>query len=379
MPQFAGMLANYRQCQIQRLREFDGRIVGGTRRRRGLPSPLERDLDRLRLAGLDRVATVAGEGLEVLPELGSVVAAADRLGGGVDAAEGPALRAMAIRAVVAQALADLGDTPDARAARALFGGDGSSLRDREAAAATHVGRAPDTYRRRVRADLLPRLAEAVLGVELDADEAPAGRAAPAPALQRRRDQPRVEWMLTRAAESVFMCGINLDSTVSCVNLVTDIARRGVHVRLLSLDPRGRMLLPFSQFSGVDPEVRRSKISSNLRLIAAQIAPARGRIELRTVDAFMSMGCIGIDLHLPSGVLVVQHYLRSVTAEKAPTLWIERRSNPAWYDVYERALEQSWRESSLHTKAGQASARSRPTISATAAREPTPSLPNTRVM
>jgi hypothetical protein len=76
---------------------------------------------------------------------------------------------------------------------------------------------------------------------------------------------------------------------------------------------------------------------------------------------------------------MQHYLRSITAEKAPSLWIERRANPAWYDVYERSLEQSWRESSLHTKAGQASARSRPTISATAAREATPSFPNTRVM
>ncbi len=341
--------------------------MGTTRRRRGLPSPLERDLDRVRLAGLDRVATIAGTGLEVLPDLGCVLAAADRLAGSADAAEGPALRAMAIRAVVSQALQDLGDGPDAQAARALFGGDGTSLREREAAAAAHVGRAADTYRRRVRADLLPRLAEAVLAVELDDEDAKTEREPPPPALQRRRDQPRVEWMLTRADESVFVCGINLESAVSCVNMITDVARRGVHVRLLSLDPRGRMLIPFAQFSGVDPEVRRSKISSNLRHLAAQIVPARGKIELRTIDTFMSMGCIGIDLHLPSGVLVVQHYLRSVTAENAPSLWIERRISPTWYNVYERTLEQSWRESSLHSKSGQGTTPPRPTFSGAAVR------------
>jgi hypothetical protein len=340
--------------------------VGGTRRRRGLGSPLERDLDRIRLAGLDRVASVVEMGLEVLPDLDCVAAAAERLAGSADVAEGPALRALAIRTVVSQALLNLGDGPDAQAARALFGGNGAPLREREAAAAAHVGRAADTYRRRVRTDLLPRLAEAVLALELAGEEAKAVREPSAPALQRRRDQPRVEWMLTRADESVFICGINLDSAVSCSNLITDIARRGVHVRLLALDPRGRMLTPFAQFSGVDPEVRRSKISSNLRHLAAQIAPARGKVELRTADTFMTMGCIGIDLHLPSGILVVQHYLKSISAEKAPTLWIERRLNPEWYDVYERALEQAWRESSLHTKAGDAHERPRPTFSGTAA-------------
>ena len=69
----------------------------------------------------------------------------------------------------------------------------------------------------------------------------------------------------------------------------------------------------------------------------------------------------------------------MTAERAPSLWIERRANPGWYDVYERTLEQTWHDASLHAKSGQGSARSRPTISATAAREPTPSFPNTRVM
>ena len=347
-----------------------------TRRRRGLPSPLERDLDRVRLAGLERVSAVAAAGLEVLPELASVIAAADRIGAGVDAAEGSALRAMAIRAVVTQALEDLGDAPDAHAARALFAGAGG-LREREAAAAALVGRAADTYRRRVRAEVLPRLAEAVLAVELEEEDA---RPEPATVeLQRRRDQPRVEWLLTQANESVYICGINLDAVVACVNMISEVARRGVHVRLLSQDPRGRHLIPFAQFSGVDPEVRRTKISSNLRHLASQIAPARGKIELRTLDAFVSVGGIGVDMHLPSGFMVVQHYLRAITAEKAPSLWIERRANPAWYDVYERALEQAWRDSSLHAKAGQGSARSRPTISATAAREATPSFPNTRVM
>src|SRR3954469_17511780 len=117
-----------------------------TRRRRGLPSPPERDLDRVRLSGLERVSAVAAAGLEVLPELASVVAAADRIGAGVDAAEGSALRAMAIRAVVSQALEDLGDEPDARAARALFGGTGGP-REREAAAAAPAGPRAGTYSR----------------------------------------------------------------------------------------------------------------------------------------------------------------------------------------------------------------------------------------
>src|SRR3954469_22428092 len=129
-----------------------------TRRRRGLPSPLERDLDRVRLSGLERVSAVAAAGLEVLPELASVVAAADRIGAGVDAAEGSALRAMAIRAVVSQALEDLGDEPAPRAGRSAptpararhapcspAPADGASARRRPrrswAAPRTHIGAA----------------------------------------------------------------------------------------------------------------------------------------------------------------------------------------------------------------------------------------------
>src|SRR3954469_22428093 len=63
----------------------------------------------------------------------------------------------------------LGADSCARAARALFAGAGGR-REREAAAAAVVGRAADTYRRRVRAEVLPRLAEAVLAVELEVEE-----------------------------------------------------------------------------------------------------------------------------------------------------------------------------------------------------------------
>jgi hypothetical protein len=319
------------------------------RQRRGLANPLQRDLDRVRLAGMDRLATLS---LEALPGLDCVAATAAALG--VDAAAAPGtVRAMAVREVLLEALDDLGPGADAAAIRALFGATPSEsgepdLRSRETAAAALIDRSWDTYRRRVRTEILPRVAEAVLGVERRHAEPPAGGP---PTLEIRSDQPRVERWLEQATESVFVSGINLDAVAGCIRSVTDIARAGVHVRLLALDPRGRMLLPFAQFSGVDPDVRRSKIASNLRHLGSHITGARGKILLHTTDTYLTTGYIGVDLHLPSGVLIAQHYLKSIGPDESPTVRVERRLHPSWYDVYERALEDSWRQSTEYARSG----------------------------
>jgi hypothetical protein len=337
--------------------KFEGPSVA-TRRRQRLSNPLQRDLDRIRLAGLDRLAGLA---LEALPHLECVAAAADRATAGLLAADPDAVRAMAVRAVLLEALEELGPSPDAAAIRALYGAAGATgpgaagatdLQLREAAAAALVGRSTDTYRRRVRGEVLPRVAEAVLRVERRRIDTPEHVAADgAPSLQVRRDHPRVERLLEQATESVFVSGINLDAVISCVKTVKAVARHGVHVRLLAGDPRGRLLQPFAQFSGVDSEVRRGKISHNLRHLATHVEPARGRIELHITDAYVTTGCIGIDLHLPSGLLIVQHYLRATGADESPTMRIERALHPKWYDVYERALEDAWRQSSVYARSG----------------------------
>jgi hypothetical protein len=253
--------------------------------------------------------------------------------------------AMAIRAVLTTALEELGESDDARAITALFAGPGE-LRGRETAAAEIVGRAWDTYRRKVATQVLPRLAEAVLQVERRGLEETGGRA---PAIGVRRDHPRIERILERATESVIVSGINLEAVVSCVSTVTELARRGVEVRLLALDPRGRVLVPFSQFSGVEPDVRRNKINSNLRHLAPHVLRARGRIELHVTDAFFATGCIGVDMHLPSGMLVIQHYLTGTGADQSPVVHVTRTRHREWYDVYERQLEATWRQSNAYAR------------------------------
>ena len=327
-------------------------------------NPLQRDLDRIRLAGLERIAAITAAGLEALPHLTSVEAAADRLSSGVDERTDPhSIRAMAIKAVVLEALDGLGPTADAAAIRTLFGAEpvigivdsprGTDLQIREAAAATLVGRSWDTYRRRVRTEIIPRLAEAVMRVERQQLDHPSHTSPDgAPMLQVRHDHPNVAVLLEQATEGVFVCGINLDSVVSCMSTVLAIARDGVQVRLLSLDPRGRMLIPFAQFSGVDPDVRRNKIASNLRLLAGHIKPAPGKIELNVTDGFLSAGCIGVDLHLPSGFMIVQHYLRATGADESPSLRVERQLHRKWYDTYERQLEYVWRSSAAYARSGE---------------------------
>jgi hypothetical protein len=327
-------------------------------------NPLQRDLDRIRLAGLERIAAITAAGLEALPRLSAVEATADRLRAGVDERTDPqSIRAMAVKEVVLEALDDLGPSADAAAIRTLFGAEpvlgvvdsprGTDLQIREAAAAALVGRSWDTYRRRVRTEIIPRLAEAVMRVERRQLDTPAHTSPNgSPMLQMRQDHPNVAMLLEQAKEGVLVCGINLDSVVSCISTVLAIAKDGVQVRLLALDPRGRMLIPFSQFSGVDPEVRRNKIASNLKLLAGHIKPAPGKIELHVTDSFLSAGCIGVDLHLPPAFMIVQHYLRGTGADESPALRVERQLHRKWYDTYERQLESAWRSSNAFARSGE---------------------------
>src|SRR5262249_62349606 len=110
--------------------------------------------------------------------------------------------------------------------------------------------------------------------------------------------------------------------------------------------------PFAPLRGVDPGVRPNKVASNLRLLAAHIKLAPGKIDLHVTATFLSTGCVGVDLHLPSAFIIAQHYLRGTGADESPSLRVERQLHRKWYDRYERQLEIAWRNSVAYARSGE---------------------------
>jgi len=150
---------------------------------------------------------------------------------------------------------------------------------------------------------------------------------------------------TEARHDLFVCGVNLDGVVAMTDTVRDLIDAGVRVRLLVLDPDGSSLPVFSRFSDVDPAVRRGKIASNLRYLADQLGArdAQSACELRVVDSFLSVGCIGVDLDTAAGKLFVQQYLYRTGTNEAPLLALTRTTDERWFRVYLRQFELLWNE------------------------------------
>jgi len=179
-----------------------------------------------------------------------------------------------------------------------------------------------------------------------------------PIMQFRDSYPRMDTIFQQASRQLIVCGINLDGTIPCVNTLCQQLNQGVRVQLLALDPDGKNLEGFAAFSNVNPDRRRNRIRSNLDTIITWLRDRqdtfRAPWEVRVLDAFMSMGCVGLDIFAVDdeidydGMLIVQHHNYHITADKAPVVTLTNKDNSAWYQRYVVALQAMWRSSRPYT-------------------------------
>lgn len=157
-------------------------------------------------------------------------------------------------------------------------------------------------------------------------------------LRDRASFERMGTLVVSAQRSVTIIGINLEAAVIALPELLDLAKAGVSIRLLAMDPDGGCLRPSAAMSAVDPEIRQQKIRQNLNLIKQRIGaqltvPARRKCSLRVVDQILPVGVVGVDSDTGRGRLIVQHYLTATPAEKAPIIVLNREADREWFDRY----------------------------------------------
>jgi hypothetical protein len=157
-------------------------------------------------------------------------------------------------------------------------------------------------------------------------------------LQNRSKFDRTETLVTDARRSLVIIGVNLQGAVDAMPSILDLARRGVVVRLLAVDPDGESLPYGARMSGIEPDRRQERIRHNLNLIKNQLetklsSPARRKCSLQVADRVFPVGVIGIDVDTGRGSLIVQHYLTGTSPQRAPLMRLRQRSEPEWFDCY----------------------------------------------
>ena len=116
-------------------------------------------------------------------------------------------------------------------------------------------------------------------------------------LKKRSDFERLEHIFMSVKSDLFVSGINLEGIVPSCSIIKELAKKGVHIRLLMLNPDGKRLVASSDMSGVANTERKKKIKANLDYLKKEFQREIqfNQIELRTIDDVLPLSFIGIDI------------------------------------------------------------------------------------
>lgn len=162
-------------------------------------------------------------------------------------------------------------------------------------------------------------------------------------LKRRSDFERLEHIFMSAEKDLFVSGINLEGIVPSCSIIKELAKKGVHIRLLMLNPDGKRLIASSDMSGVANNERKKKIKANYAFLKKEFQQEiqSNQIELRTIDGVLPLSFIGIDIGKEHGRLIVQNYLYKTPSSKSLMLEFTNKQL-YWYNLYVEQLELIWK-------------------------------------
>ena len=161
-------------------------------------------------------------------------------------------------------------------------------------------------------------------------------------LKKRSDFERLEHIFMSVKNDLFVSGINLEGIVPSCSIIKELAQKGVHIKLLMLNPDGKKLVASSDMSGVTNTERKKKIKANLEFLKREFKDEiqSNQIEIRTIDAVLPISFIGIDIEKDYGQLIVQNYLYKTPSSKSLMLLFTNRQL-YWYNLYIEQLNLIW--------------------------------------
>jgi hypothetical protein len=164
-------------------------------------------------------------------------------------------------------------------------------------------------------------------------------------VKTRKDFERMEEILDRAENEIFINGINLEGALNAIDLLHKKAYKGVRIKLLALNPDETLLFYFNM-NEISVDVKKNKIVSNLKIITDKLN--HKNVEIRLIDRIFVAGCVGIDMDIKDkGRIIAQQYLNGVGTSVAPALDIYNSNNKDIYDSYHKYILELWKLSKTY--------------------------------
>ena len=88
-------------------------------------------------------------------------------------------------------------------------------------------------------------------------------------MKNRKHFDRMEEIVSEAKHDILILGINLEGALNISSLLLEMADKGVHIRLLALNPFGEAINHFNT-NDIDLNYRKKKIISNLEILTSRI-------------------------------------------------------------------------------------------------------------
>ena len=151
-----------------------------------------------------------------------------------------------------------------------------------------------------------------------------------------------------AKENITIISVNYVFARNCMDVLINATKRGVKVRLIALNPKGKVVPYFTINTNISEASKVAQILASYSDIRPHLSN-NSMIEARYVDTFFSCGCIGIDTNVscdnteretPSWIFI-SPYLYNVGVAQSPVIEFYYPNGIDAGNKYAQYIENLW--------------------------------------
>jgi hypothetical protein len=164
-------------------------------------------------------------------------------------------------------------------------------------------------------------------------------------LRSRNDLPTVDVHAAQATEICFIAISGISLRVRYFGFLENKIKSGCKIKVILLDPEGigvEACKLISRVTTADSDIRTAlesfKELSNIK--------SKGKFEVRLSQAFIPFTLQAVDLHKPTGSMVVEYHTYKKTLNERPHILLTALDNNQWFEFYKQQFEQAWNDSTV---------------------------------
>ena len=164
----------------------------------------------------------------------------------------------------------------------------------------------------------------------------------------RNDLNEIMGGIKLAKENITIISVNYVFARNCMDVLINATKRGVKVRLIALNPKGKVVPYFTINTNISEASKVAQILASYSDIRPHLSN-NSMIEARYVDTFFSCGCIGIDTNVscdnteretPSWIFI-SPYLYNVGVAQSPVIEFYYPNGIDAGNKYAQYIENLW--------------------------------------